>query len=106
MNKEILGKVDERLEIGNKRFGREMPIGKYGIKDILEEVTDGLIYCAGLLLDVEKIIKEQSKNQFKNLNSEKENYQGSREQDDLPHLEPTPITEIRYKDCNEVYSGE
>ena len=82
MNKEILSKVDERLEIGNKRFGREMPVGKYGIKDILEEVTDGLIYVSSLLLDVEKIIHaEPSKVKIvsrkeKSLNKNKEKFIG------------------------------
>ena len=40
--------VSKRLYIGNKKFKREMPFGKYKIKDVREELVDALIYTLSM----------------------------------------------------------
>ncbi|QDP47875.1 MAG: hypothetical protein Unbinned400contig1004_44 [Prokaryotic dsDNA virus sp.] len=54
-NKEILNYVESRLDLGNIRFGGEMPInGKYNEEDALEELIDGLIYLSNKALYIKK----------------------------------------------------
>ena len=49
-NDMIVRYVRNRLDLGNAKFGRQMPLGKYTIEDILEENIDSMIYSISLLL--------------------------------------------------------
>ena len=53
-NERILDFLRQRLEMGNKKFKREMPIGNYnGVKETKEEIIDSLAYMISDLLDLE-----------------------------------------------------
>jgi len=53
-NKRILDFLRQRLEMGNKKFKREMPIGNYnGVRETKEEIIDSLAYMISDLLDLE-----------------------------------------------------
>ena len=39
-NDKIIDLIKQRLNQGNAKFGREMPIGKYKEIDVLEEILD------------------------------------------------------------------
>jgi hypothetical protein len=52
----IINYVKKRLKIGDKKFKREMPFGKYKIKDVREELVDALIY---LLSMDDSLLKEK-----------------------------------------------
>jgi len=58
-NDKIIDLIKQRLNQGNAKFGREMPIGKYKEMDVLEEVLDTSIYTASLILE---LIEMEEKN--------------------------------------------
>jgi len=58
-NDKIIDLIKQRLNQGNAKFGREMPIGKYKEIDVLEEILDTSIYSASLIL---KLIEMEEKN--------------------------------------------
>jgi len=51
-NDKIIDLIKQRLNQGNAKFGREMPIGKYKEMDVLEEILDTSIYSASLILEL------------------------------------------------------
>ncbi len=58
-NDMIVRYVKNRLDLGNAKFGRQMPLGKYTIEDILEENIDSMIYTISLLLKAKEINDEK-----------------------------------------------
>jgi hypothetical protein len=43
--------ISRRLDIGNVKFGKEMPLdGTYNLEDVLEEAVDMAIYLTALIL--------------------------------------------------------
>ena len=65
-NDKIIDLIKQRLNQGNAKFGREMPIGKYKEIDVLEEILDTSIYSASLILkliEMEEINNANSKDQ-------------------------------------------
>ena len=54
-NEKVMDKIESRMNIGNIRFKREMPIdGTYGIKESLEECLDLAIYLAAKLVEIDE----------------------------------------------------
>ena len=58
-NDKIIDLIKQRLNQGNAKFGREMPIGKYKEIDVLEEILDTSIYTASLIIE---LIEMEEKN--------------------------------------------
>jgi hypothetical protein len=60
--KKILDLVNARLNVGFDRYGGFDPnCGKKWATEAIEEVMDGLVYCAGLLIQIEESMSEESK---------------------------------------------
>ena len=74
-NKKIIEYNSNRLEEGNEKFKREMPLDFYTEEDILEEILDSMIYSSALILELRekgkktKVIIEQSDSQIAVLQS-------------------------------------
>ena len=52
-NKVVLDLIDHRLEEGNKKFGREIPVdGTYDLVDALEEALDLAIYVSSKIIEL------------------------------------------------------
>ena len=52
-NKVVLDLIDRRLEQGNKKFGREIPVdGTYDLVDALEEALDLAIYLSSKIIEL------------------------------------------------------
>ena len=50
-NKKVMDYISRRLDIGNVKFGKEMPLdGTYNLEDVLEEAVDMAIYLTALIL--------------------------------------------------------
>ena len=50
-NKKVMDYVSRRLDMGNVKFGKEMPLdGTYDLKDVLEEAVDMALYLTALIL--------------------------------------------------------
>ena len=50
-NKKVMDYISRRLDIGNVKFGKEMPLdGTYKLEDVLEEAVDMAIYLTALIL--------------------------------------------------------
>ena len=66
-NKRILAIIEERLQLGNLKFGKEMPLdgesNRDNAKELSEEIFDSLIYCAGLIMS-EITTKERYKQAY------------------------------------------
>lgn len=60
MDNEIVELVKERIEIGYKKYGKEMPVddGRDWVQETLEELLDACVYLANLLI----LIKKKRKN--------------------------------------------
>ena len=54
-NKQILKKLEERLSIGQMKYGQDIPIndGRDWLKEGLEEVLDGLVYLTNYLIEID-----------------------------------------------------
>tara|TARA_R100000656_G_scaffold114421_1_gene86818 strand:- start:252 stop:623 length:372 start_codon:yes stop_codon:yes gene_type:complete len=59
-NVEILKRLEERLHMGQLKYGQDIPIndGRDWLKEGLEEVLDGLVYLTNYLLEIEQQRKE------------------------------------------------
>jgi len=59
-NVEILKRLEERLYIGQLKYGQDIPIddGRDWLKEGLEEVLDGLVYLTNYMLEIEQQRKE------------------------------------------------
>ena len=54
-NSQLMRLFAKRIEIGDMRFGKEMPLdGTYSLKDALEEALDLSIYVGGVVLETHK----------------------------------------------------
>ena len=54
-NSQLISLFSRRMELGNMKFGRQMPLdGTYSLKDALEEVLDLSIYVGGVVLETHK----------------------------------------------------
>tara|TARA_R110001583_G_scaffold104739_1_gene252158 strand:- start:34 stop:378 length:345 start_codon:yes stop_codon:yes gene_type:complete len=54
-NKQLLNWIANRLDIGNVRFGKSIPLdGTYDLKDAMEEGVDLCIYVTSVMLDIHK----------------------------------------------------
>ena len=61
----ILDLVNARLNVGFERYGGFDPnCGKRWATEALEEVMDGLVYCAGLLIQLEENMSADTKQQI------------------------------------------
>jgi len=61
----ILDLVNARLNVGFERYGGFDPnCGKRWATEALEEVMDGLVYCAGLLIQLEENMSAETKQQI------------------------------------------
>ncbi len=50
-NKKVMDYISMRLDMGNVKFGKEMPLdGTYDLTDALEEVTDMAIYLTSYII--------------------------------------------------------
>ena len=50
-NTKVMDYISRRLDIGNVKFGKEMPLdGTYDLEDVLEEAVDMAIYLTALIL--------------------------------------------------------
>ena len=50
-NKKVMDYISMRLDMGNVKFGKEMPLdGTYDLSDALEEVTDMAIYLTSYIM--------------------------------------------------------
>tara|TARA_R100000152_G_C6772579_1_gene199548 strand:+ start:913 stop:1284 length:372 start_codon:yes stop_codon:yes gene_type:complete len=60
-NVEILKRLEERLHMGQLKYGQDIPIndGRDWLKEGLEEVLDGLVYLTNYMLELEKKRKEE-----------------------------------------------
>ena len=61
-NKQILKKLEERLSIGQMKYGQDIPIndGRDWLKEGLEEVLDGLVYLTNYLIELDKNNEENN----------------------------------------------
>ena len=61
-NKQILKKLEERLSIGQIKYGQDIPIndGRDWLKEGLEEVLDGLVYLTNYLIQLDKNKEEKN----------------------------------------------
>ena len=57
MNKKILGLIEERLELGRKKYGHEnvKDDGRNFTIEALEEILDCCVYVAAKLIEIQKI---------------------------------------------------
>jgi len=62
-NVEVLKKLEERLNVGQLKYGHDIPIndGRNWLTEALEEVLDGLVYLTNYILEIE-YRKEQEDN--------------------------------------------
>jgi len=50
-NTKVMDYISRRLDIGNVKFGKEMPLdGTYNLEDVLEEAVDMALYLTALIL--------------------------------------------------------
>ena len=50
-NTKVMDYISRRLDIGNVKFGKEMPLdGTNNLEDVLEEAVDMAIYLTALIL--------------------------------------------------------
>ena len=50
-NTKVMDYISRRLDIGNVKFGKEMPLdGTYDLEDVLEEAVDMALYLTALIL--------------------------------------------------------
>ena len=60
INKLIIKKVKERLDLGRKKYGQEVPL--YDKRDYeektLEELLDGMVYLTARLIELQREKKE------------------------------------------------
>ena len=55
-NVEILKRLEERLHIGQLKYGQDIPVndGRDWLKEGLEEVLDGLVYLTNYIIEIEQ----------------------------------------------------
>ena len=63
MNKKILSLIEERLLVGEKRYGHENVAndGRDFEKEALEEALDCAVYLAGQLIEIKEKLKSKKK---------------------------------------------
>tara|TARA_R100001163_G_scaffold42755_1_gene32303 strand:+ start:1399 stop:1608 length:210 start_codon:yes stop_codon:yes gene_type:complete len=50
----VTKELENRLDIGNVKFQKEMPIGGFSIDEVKEEILDALLYMASIILSMNK----------------------------------------------------
>ena len=57
MNNQIIKKIEERLEMGAKKYGHQMNVhdGRRWIVEALEEMLDGMVYITSKLIQIEQL---------------------------------------------------
>lgn len=63
MNKDIINKIQERLEIGKKSYSDELDIndGRDWLQESVEELLDGCVYLSAFALKIQERINFENK---------------------------------------------
>tara|TARA_R100000152_G_scaffold20577_2_gene14680 strand:+ start:217 stop:453 length:237 start_codon:yes stop_codon:yes gene_type:complete len=63
MNKKIIEKIQERLEIGKKSYNDELDIndGRDWLQESIEEALDNIVYLSAFLLQIQEKLNNENK---------------------------------------------
>ena len=63
MNKKIIEKIKERLEIGKKSYNDELDIndGRDWLQESIEEALDNIVYLSAFLLQIQEKLNNENK---------------------------------------------
>ena len=63
MNKKIIEKIQERLEIGKKSYNDELDIndGRDWLQESIEEGLDNIVYLSAFLLQIQEKLNNENK---------------------------------------------
>tara|TARA_R100000406_G_scaffold90935_1_gene78248 strand:- start:622 stop:825 length:204 start_codon:yes stop_codon:yes gene_type:complete len=62
VNKHILKKIQERMEVGANKYGAELDIndGRDWLQESIEEALDNIVYLSAFLLQIQERINNEN----------------------------------------------